>query len=103
MVNVMHYLKDVVKAAAAPRTITVVQFTEEGYQAAAAGGEARLHVGHGLIDIRGADGCVQIYNGKHGSWITLESSRDHIRVDDVEDAYPIAADYFKANYTVVES
>lgn len=52
------------------------------------------------VQIR-ADGSAYVHNVPQNSEITVNEG-DYVRVDNPDDIYPIAADYFAANYDLVE-
>jgi hypothetical protein len=54
----------------------------------------------GLV-VGSVTGEARIYNAPQDSWVTVNDG-DYIRIDNPDDIYPINADYFAANYDVVE-
>ena len=44
---------------------------------------------------------IQVFNKPQQTWITVNRG-DYLRVDNPEDIYPIAPDYFAKNYDLVE-
>lgn len=54
-----------------------------------------------FVKFQPSDGQLTVWNKPQNTWVGVNDG-DYIRIDNPEDIYPIAADYFAQNYEPIE-